>query len=266
MIDSPLIFLHIPKTGGMTLAAMIARQFPSRAVRRLNGSLAAAKAAIAALSEDDRNEIRCIYGHVAFGLHECLPAPAVYVTLVRDPVERLVSIYYYACRRPEWGLHREIAENRLSLADFVVSEAANEFHDQQTRMLGGSDVWPCGGTELALAERNLSERFAVAAPLERFDEAALLCGRLFGWKDVRYARANVNRRRPALCKISRAVIEMIEKKNVLDRELHAAVCRKFAERIAGDERLAADLAAFRRSNAWYRFVGPVSRIRQHSGR
>ncbi len=133
----PIIFLHVPKTGGMTFSAIVARQFPRTAVYQIDGRLSACAAELKGLPEARRLGIRCVYGHVPFGLHESLPRSPVYLTLVRDPAERIVSIYYYARRRVEWGLHQQILERKLSLRDFVTSEIAAEFHNQQTQMLSG---------------------------------------------------------------------------------------------------------------------------------
>jgi galactose-3-O-sulfotransferase len=266
VIESPIIFLHIPKTGGMTFSALAARQFPQAAVHRINGRLAAGRAELMALPEERRRGIRYVYGHVPFGLHECLPRPAVYVTLLRDPVDRIVSIYYYARRRPEWGLHRQIVEQQLSLDDFVASDAAAEFHDQQTRMLSGVDE-PLGAAQsLETARRNLSERFALAAPAQRFDEAVLLCRRLFGWRNVFYARANVNRHRPRLDEIPRATIAAIERKNLLDLELYGIVRRRFDELANDDATLAGDLRRFRRINALYGSLGALFAVPFNIGR
>ena len=67
---------------------------------------------------------------VPFGLHDYLPrSDAAYVTILRNRVDRMVSIYYYALRRPEWALHAEIKRWQLSLHDFFLSDAASEFNN-----------------------------------------------------------------------------------------------------------------------------------------
>lgn len=245
---SPIVFLHVPKTGGMSLTSLLRRQFPSDAVLELEGPLAAASEKLASLPGLQR--IRCIHGHVAFGLHRALPA-ARYVTLVRDPIERIVSIYYYARRRPEWGLHLQIAAHRWSLEDFVESDAAAEFHDQQTRMLCGLEAGDGETPSAAEAIAIVDAHFALAGPTERFDELVLLCQRLFGWGDVRYRRENVNRRRPRLDQISPRTRARIEQKNLRDLELHAVVAQKFAERLRELPSLASHLRRLRRRNALY---------------
>ena len=34
-------------------------------------------------------------GHMLFGLHAILPQPATYITVVREPVDRVISSFYF---------------------------------------------------------------------------------------------------------------------------------------------------------------------------
>ena len=257
MPTQPIIFLHIPKTGGMSLEDVVVRQFPPTAVYRINGPLGTSAAELRRLPDERRATIGCVYGHVPFGLHACLPQAAAYLTLLRDPVERIVSIYYYARRRAEWGLHSQILDRRLSLQDFVVSDLAAEFHNQQTQMVAGMDRPADDPEALVRAKKNLTGCVALAGITERFDESLLLCRSLFGWKHVFYHRANVNRRRPHLEDISRATIASIEQRNTLDLELYEIVRRRFDTLVRAHPSVGRDLQRFRRCNGLY---GPAASL------
>lgn len=262
-VQRSLIFLHIPKTGGMTLSAIVARQFPHAAVYQINGPLGTSREALYSLSEEQRRQIQCLSGHVPFGLHVCLPHPAIYVTLLRNPVERILSIYYYARRRPEWGLHKQILDNQWSLYDFVVSEVAMEFHNQQTRMLSGADEPDNTPDALEKAKKNLAEHFALAGLTERFDESVLLCRKLFGWRNVFYYKKNVNRHRPQRGEIPRTTIAMIEEKNALDLALYGIVRQRFDELIHAYPLSNTALRQFQRWNRLYRLAERCAHLSGH---
>src|SRR6185295_12324969 len=91
----PLIFLHIPKAAGTTLQDFILRHYkPGGKAFRFTGHQDQLNA-LAAMTEAERNEIDVFAGHVHFGIHEKLSEPATYLTMLRDPVERIISHYYH---------------------------------------------------------------------------------------------------------------------------------------------------------------------------
>src|SRR5262245_16845682 len=91
-----LIFLHIPKPAGTTVHHVLERQFAADEVYSLAGdSWASYRRDFQRLTLPERKKIRVIKGHMEFGLHELLPQPATYVTVLRHPVDRIMSYYYY---------------------------------------------------------------------------------------------------------------------------------------------------------------------------
>ena len=44
---------------------------------------------------EQRARFRLVMGHFQYGIHEFLPQEYTYVTIVRDPVERVISHYNY---------------------------------------------------------------------------------------------------------------------------------------------------------------------------
>ena len=250
-----LIFLHIPKTGGMSFSPIIVRQFPQEAVYQINGSLRVSAEELCSLSGERKANIQCPYGHMPFGLHTCLSQPSVYVTLLRNPVERIISAYYYSLRRPEWGFHQQIVERNLSLHDFVVDKVSAELHNEQTRMLSGSDEPVTAIDALDRAKKNLDAHFVVAGLTERFDEFLLLCRMLLGWRNVFYQKKNINRHRPQLGEISPRTISVIEKHNSLDLELYDVVRQRFDQLILEYPTLKSELHQFQSLNRLYSFAG-----------
>ena len=89
-----LIFLHIPKTAGSTLNFILDAHYTpensfatSQTWLHPEGSLDGFEM----LTETERARIELLNGHMGLGLHRHLPQPARYLTVLRDPVERVLS-------------------------------------------------------------------------------------------------------------------------------------------------------------------------------
>ncbi|MGH3075770.1 MAG: hypothetical protein ACRDQC_12610, partial [Gaiellales bacterium] len=97
-MSETIIFLHIGKTAGSTLRPVLKRQF-SRSeaitIRARRRPREETLTDFARLPEADRMRPRLIMGHTVFGLHESVPRPSTYITMVRNPVRLAVSQYRY---------------------------------------------------------------------------------------------------------------------------------------------------------------------------
>jgi hypothetical protein len=237
-----VIFIHCSKTGGTTLRDVLKRQYGPHRVRDVDGYRLEAEAdQLGRLPDASLAEIHAFCGHMPVGLGERLACPSTYITLLRDPVERIVSHYHWVLRTPSARLHGEVVSRRMSVRSYVEeSSGARFFNNGQTRLLGApSMVAEAPATEATLnkAKRNL-ERFAVAGLAERFEESLLLMRRELGWRWPVYRPLNVGPRRPDALDLSDEEREAIVERNLLDVELHDHVCRCLEERV---ERLRPEL-------------------------
>jgi hypothetical protein len=171
-----------------------------------------------------RRDLRAVVGHFWFGLHEHVARPSVYVTLLRDPIERVVSLYYYA------KLHET-----MSLEEFVRTPPFKEVDNDQTRRIAGLNpaVGACTRAMLDTARENLRRRFAVVGTTERFEETLALLNSRLGWSRevVSYPR-NVNAARPPSSAFSHETIELVRARNELDFELWRYASELMDETIA----------------------------------
>ena len=194
------VFLHIPKTAGSTMYRILEREYAGLPTFRLYGDIDERIRALEALTEQERAELRLVCGHMGFGVHRLLPGRSAYVTLLRDPVDRIVSHYHYTRSRPTQQGHARAMEGVTSIDDYVrVSAFAPIFNNGQTRLLG-SDLKEAGepadeGTlERALAVIDRDD--VVIGLQDRFDESLLVMMRAFGWGYPAYRRENVGHHRP----------------------------------------------------------------------
>lgn len=240
--DHFIIFLHIQKTAGMTMQRALRRRFgPGLATRvlwrlmgdaRLSGSL---EEAMRARKRSDR----FFPGHVCFGAHRLLPKPSLYMTFVRSPVSRVISLYRYSRSTPHAYYHRQAREHDLE--GFVFRSGLMELDNGQTRMIAGTDEdlflnrRPIGGVDdalLSLAKRNLDKHFFFVGLRERFDESFLLWARKIGWETPSYISVNRSNHEGTEENLDPSLLSRIAETNRYDSALYEYCSRRFAEECA----------------------------------
>ena len=224
--EQSVIFLHVPKAAGSTLYRIIDRQYKPTAIFAIDGKRVRESVdEFKNLPKTQREGIKFLKGHMYFGLHESLPQPSTYITILRDPVERIISHYYYVLRSPDHYLYKKVTSQNMSLKDYVCSGISTELDNGQTRLVSGLeqtvfDCEKCSANVLELAKMNLRNHFAVVGLSERFDETLILLQKAFAYKIPFYLKKNVTNNRPLKENISQDTVKYIEEYNQLDIELY----------------------------------------------
>ena len=226
-----LIFLHNLKTGGTTLRSILARQYHHDEICVLTRRDDPADVKPAMFADP---RLRLIEGHVPFGLHAWLSRPATYVTLLRDPLERIVSLYYFIREGTDRHIHRQTRAALGSLEEFVSSGVLLEVDNGQTRRLSGLSpaYGRCTEAMLERAKANIRERFALVGLTERFDESVLLLRRLFGWPSALYLPRKVNQLKQPVAALPSGTVRLIEAHNRFDRQLYDYAAELFERQVA----------------------------------
>jgi hypothetical protein len=227
-----LIFLHLPKTAGSTLAYILERQYGSGGVLALYDSFFGEELVTVPQSQLERTKV--ITGHFYFGAHTFISKPSTYITFLREPVDRVISHYYYVRRDPTHYLYPLARE--MSLREYVESCGLCEPNNDQTRLLAGKDLatkdGACSTDMLPVAKKNLQEHFAVVGISEAFDQSLLLMKQVFGWRHPYYSRQNVSRHRIKNEDIPPKTIRTIHSYNELDCELYGYATEILQKQIA----------------------------------
>jgi Sulfotransferase family len=262
--NSPIdIFLHIPKTAGTTLVRILHRQYAKPGYVSIKAGTSFENAKLQVVREEER--FRLVYGHVPFGIHDALNRPVRYFTLVRDPVERVLSHYYFARSRQAHRLYSQITEKRMTLRDYVMSGITGELANGQTALLAGEELDDPSG-DLSLLERaqaNIMSHFAAVGVTEDFDRTIVLFKLTLGWrKTLAYESVNVAAGRPNAASVDEETLDLIQSQNRLDEALYRFVRDRFDSAMANDEgAVRRELRVLRLGNPVYRHgVRPARRV------
>ena len=96
MTREALIFLHIPKTAGTTLNRIIEWQYNPLSIFTIDPHrIRATVDRFKTLSEQRRRQLRVVRGHMPYGIHKFLPQGGTYITMLREPVARVLSSYSF---------------------------------------------------------------------------------------------------------------------------------------------------------------------------
>ncbi len=249
------VFLHIPKTGGSTLFRILEREHAGAPIFRLYGDVDERVRSLTKMSTAELHTLRLVGGHMGFGIHRFLPGPSAYITLLRDPVDRIVSHYHYVKSHPQDAGNARAMEGVSSLEQYVRSSVfARIVNDGQTRLLG-SDVLaagePADPVALERAKRAIGRPDVVVGLQDRFDESLLLMLRAFNWGYPAYRDENVSPDRPRVEELPSSTVDLIRERNSLDVELYDHARLRFERDLSLVPDLEEELDLLRLASRWW---------------
>jgi len=242
-----LIFVHLYKTGGTTLNRIIEWEYKLNRICSVEPTWWRwSYQRITRWSPARLARMDVFKGHMPFGLHSLVPRPANYVTVLREPVERAISDYYFARRFKPHIHHR--AALRMTLEEYFLEKHE---HNLQSRILAGTnsrELFPsvCDSATLAVAKKNLARHFLVVGLTERFDETLALLKVVLGWKVKRYRSFRVAGNRIPKQHVAPATLALIRERERFDLALYGHASLLFEEAIAAQrEAVEAELLTIR---------------------
>ncbi|MGB3495364.1 MAG: hypothetical protein WBA57_21725 [Elainellaceae cyanobacterium] len=250
-----LIFLHLMKTGGHTLHKLMRHKYDTASRFYYSQRPGRTLADFQALTDDQRDCLRFIHGHLNFGFHDMLGQPCLYMTLLRHPIKRIISLYYFVYYHPS---RYDLVNNPpISFQNYLSPERILTDNGQTRKIAGvASNDFPFGGCTselLDIAKRNLRDRFLMVGITERFDESLVMLRHLVGLNTLLHTRANTNPAKPQSDPLSEADIDLAIAHHQLDLELYEYGNQLLDQQIAslGDS-FQRELTLFRNANAQYR--------------
>lgn len=189
---------------------------------------------IGALPAETIRRIGLLEGHIEFGWHSVLPQKAVYLTMLREPISRVISIYNYVKRDVNHPLYNAVKSGAISIEEFLKRKMTVDAINGQTYWLSGgvdTDAQSHKAEEaLQKAKNNLTEYFPAVGIQERFDESLVLFKRIYHWRWIYYTSKNVANSRPNKRAMPDRIVRLIQDFNQLDMDLY-----EFARKLFDDE-------------------------------
>lgn len=214
-----VVFLHIPKTAGTTLRSIFMKQYQGQELLLCYNN--AKKWRMELKNPAKLRHVKAIAGHFPFGIHRSIPRKFTYITMLRDPVERVVSLYQHFQRDPNQRYHQKVKQ--MSLKEFVNCEeimnvrigSTAHINNPQTRFLSGDKT-----ANLEKAIDNLTKNFSVVGVTDLFDESIFLMKKKLSWRNIHYRKLNVSKKRTKKEDLPKEILDLIEEKNKLDIQLY----------------------------------------------
>lgn len=222
-----LAFIHTPKTGGTSVTRLLGERYN---LLHLNG--AADFSGFLNMPSESRKSYDVAVGHMPFGIERYV-GPITLATFLRDPIDRVVSGYYYARRSVSHPNHAAIQS--MSLREYVESNITFMNDNGMTRRMADYDwsevhsppFWwqrvPIGavsGKMLDQAKANLRQCSFVGL----YEDFNADVSRMFAALDIEspqeIPKENVSWDRPALEDIDQETMAALRRFNEYDLDLY----------------------------------------------
>jgi hypothetical protein len=237
-----LVYLHIPKTAGSSVRDLFQKKYWKRHVLFVDGYSPDSFIAEHVVGKNLHKK-KLIFGHFDIGISKHLESDVQFMTILRDPIERVISHYYYVLRMKGHYLHKYVIDNNLSLKEYVEQGLTNELNNGQVRILMGAggyhkdafslhevEYGKCEDWMLEMALKNIEEKFIFVGFQEEMEKSMKILGKKLKWRRIiQLHRENRTENRPMVDDLDEETIKVIRKFNALDIQLYEVLIDKFRQ-------------------------------------
>ncbi|MBD2462786.1 sulfotransferase family 2 domain-containing protein [Oscillatoria sp. FACHB-1407] len=234
--EDVLYFPHIPKTAGMTFRTILEDQFHNDDV-----CPATLNAQLKDYSQADYEKYRLFRGHINYvDIPQILSHKhLLLVTVLREPVARVISHYEYIRRMPG-DPHYDMVKD-MTLEEFAqgmpVGRLGKNVQTYYIAKLAQFDLNHLSPDEVFDLAKKQLDRLAFVGILERFQDSLFLLSYIFGWKPIiNTRRENAAKDKKSKEEIPPSTIELIKQNSLLDIDLYQYAKELFETRFAEMQR------------------------------
>ncbi|MBA3992051.1 MAG: hypothetical protein C0469_00895 [Cyanobacteria bacterium DS2.3.42] len=224
-----IVFTHIQKTAGNSVIAFLRRCLTAPQVARIHELEVASRETIKEAIDSKFGKYDVLAGHIPFSrrIDLLLDRPSANISIMREPVDRVVSLYFYLKANASWlDQGKYIVDNAISLKDFASCEAY--FDNHMVRMMCDLDpmsvsLGKCTNEMLEQAKINVVKNFLLVGLTEKIHEYLAVLAHLFCWSLDDVPKENVNEMRAPISKVPDDAIMAVAECNKYDVELYQFV-------------------------------------------
>ncbi len=223
-----IFFDHFPKTGGMSLVKILEEKVGKDLVRHFNNENASRVL-------NQFVDIPVVSGHFFFNPGEQLPVDRFCITMLRDPIDRVLSNYYFARNSCNSSLAPNVKiAQALELEEYIESKdiiIRSEVSNAQTNhfySLGWHGIDKPDDQQMLVSAKSALDSFQLVGVLDQYQEFVdILCFEQ-GWSPVTDSvRENTTLRRTKASELPAPIRQRLEELNKLDIELYQYACKLF---------------------------------------
>jgi hypothetical protein len=193
-----VFFVHVPKCAGTSFNIVLNNMYPPEETYQIdNSKYEHSSEEFKHLSPQEKSHLSLVSGHMYYGLYSSMPHEVSHITMLRDPVKRLISLYNYGLQTPGVSWRARMLKEKPTIVDFVKGHYTNTSDNGIARFLSGHDLsiaayGHCGSETANQAISNLNQHFSAIGFLEDFDQSMLLFKHVLAWnKQPLYKHRNV---------------------------------------------------------------------------
>jgi hypothetical protein len=220
-----VLFDHLPKCGGITVNHYLISQYRKKRIYQIDSRNAhSSLMAFKSLPEATRYTYDVTLGHFADELFDFVHPDTISMTIFREPVDRIISHFYYVKENSDHYLHEIVTNNNMRLEEYVTSGISIELRNWYVQHFLGVSIAEAENhpdQSVAEAYRFVKDRYHIIGFLDDLDTAMDNLREKAGYRK-RFKNSYLNRtaNRPRKNEIDASVLNTIEQVNFLDVELY----------------------------------------------
>jgi len=136
-----ILFDHLPKCGGTTVIMYIGSQLKKEERFEIIGTETNKSIPyFKSLPQKERFRYKFVYGHYAGKLTDFVHPQTFCFTIFREPVDRIISHYFYVKREKQHYLYNFVTENDIQLKDYASAEISDELENWYVTYFSGLPI------------------------------------------------------------------------------------------------------------------------------